>query len=135
MRQVGRVGQVRFFHDGQALAEAVIVLPLIVLFMLGMIQFGKVRTVQILLLMAARQGAAIAATSGEQAAAGEIRKVLGETGQIDPEKVEIRLKNAWIVKEVHLKYELPAIPVFRKLFPKPFVLRASCATAQTRFDW
>lgn len=122
----------RVRENGQALAEAVVVLSLVVLLMLGMVQFGQIRTAQVLLLMAARQGALVAANSGD--VVGEIHKVLGESRQIDPERVEIRVTESWIVKKIHLKYEMPAISAFRRLFPKPFMLQASCVAAHTKLD-
>jgi len=78
-------------EDGQALVEMALVLPILLLMLLGMIQFGFVLSGQIALSSAAREGARLAATgTADMVVRNHLRDILAASPLLSNIEVEIQ---------------------------------------------
>ena len=71
---------------GQAMVETALVLPLIVLFLLAVVQVGLIVRAQVLVTHAAREAARAAAVDPDPAAAGE---AAGAATSLDPGRLQV----------------------------------------------
>lgn len=85
---------IRTCRAGTTIVETAIVLPVFLIFVLSLVEFGHALMVNNVLRSATRAGARLGATEGRTSAEVEalVRQVLG--GAIDPQSAEVSVKNA-----------------------------------------
>lgn len=76
--------------DGQALVEFALILPIMILILFGIIEFGRVFSAQLLVTNGARDGARIAAVGATDLQVEAAAKT--GTAYLDPAKVDIDIK-------------------------------------------
>lgn len=112
---------------GQSLMELAIIMPVVVLILLGLIQFGTVRYAEILMHMAARHGARVESLNGNGRMA--ISEYLSRHSCMDMDNVTVMISRRFLepatVVDARIAYRVQAMPVFRKAFPKDFSIQVS----------
>ncbi|TYP53769.1 TadE/TadG family type IV pilus assembly protein [Thermosediminibacter litoriperuensis] len=123
----------KFFRNqrGQAVVEFALVLPVLVLILFGILEFGRIFHSYIVITNAAREGARLGAVGRSDS---EIRARIYEAAAL-PES-DTRLQITRLEPEENLRapgtpltvevtyYVTPATPVFSSILPDPVVLKS-----------
>ncbi|HAA89854.1 MAG TPA: pilus assembly protein TadE [Peptococcaceae bacterium] len=114
---------------GQALAEFALILPLLLLLVFGIIEFGRIFYSYLMVTQAAREGARLGAVGGsDQEIVALVRDVavgLDENRiKVDIDPVEDQRSRGDSLR-VAVSYDLPLVaPIITELLPNPFPLTA-----------
>ena len=139
-------------ETGQALAETVIILPILFLFIAGIVQFSQITTVQRRLLMAARYGVWLYARGQEpDVVEGAIIEFLRDgSPSLEDWRIEVECKKRWhfgdvkdlrdfseaMNDKVTVTYKLRVIPFLRPVFKKDvMILEEKCVVAGGTWYW
>ena len=114
-------------EKGQSLVEFALVLPVLVLLVIGMIEFGRVLNVWLIVGNGAREGARYAAVGLSEAKV--IQKVKDFCPTLDPGSLVIEVTGAQGPRgtpvTVRVEHAIDIIPLFRPMFPEnPFPVSA-----------
>jgi len=116
-------------QNGQALIELALVLPIILIIVMGIVEFGRIFDTHLILLNASREGARISAVGGRDADIQE--GVISVTPTLDPVRLNISiepeedLRQRGIQTRVGVSYNLEIIcPVIDVVLPNPFEITA-----------
>ena len=118
-----------FRQDGQALVEMAIILPLLLVFLLGTIEMGRVFHSYIVVTQASREGARLAAVGKNDT---EVNTVIADntsslgdtvTVNISPSETNRRVGDT---VTVGVQYEVDLVaPIITAFFPDPFPVMGS----------
>ncbi len=115
---------------GQALVELALILPVLLLLVFGIIEFGRVFHGYLVVTQAAREGARVGVVGGTDEEIGAT--VEGVAASLDASRLEInidppegmRVRGDALCVEVN--YSVPlVVPLIAELVPNPFPLRAA----------
>lgn len=115
---------------GQAIVELALALPLIILLVMGTIEFGRFFHSYLLITNASREGARIAITGVDNTAitdrVDQVTASLNNTKQIIISPTDQNLRVSTIPVTVTVNYDHNIItPIFDSILPNPFTLTSS----------
>lgn len=122
----------KFIHNkrGQALVELALALPLIIMLVMGTIEFGRLFHSYLLITNASREGARLAITGADNPAiiarVNEVTLSLNNTKDIDIAPTDLLIRSGGVPVTVTVDYKHNIItPVFNSILPNPVTLTSS----------
>lgn len=117
-------------NKGQTLVETAFVLPIILLVLMGIVEFGRIFNTYLVLTNASREGARVAAVGG--ADSDVINSVMNVTQSLNQAEITITIdpleteRTRGLPVAVTANYNLDLIcPIINVLLPNPFPLASS----------
>lgn len=125
-----------FFHRfrkterGQAMVEMALVVPILILIVFGITEFGRIFNAELIVTNASREGARFAAVSGKSVTDTEITDVIKQAApSLDPAKLTVNIKpgqssrsrGTAVTVAVYYPVEIVA-PVISVLTGNPYVV-------------
>lgn len=114
--------------QGQALVELALILPILILFLLGTIEFGRIMGTSMLLSHASRESSRIAAVGGTNLAVTNY--ISSINGLVDPSRITVTINPSGTrvrgqIVTVKLNYSVPLYaPVINTMVTNPFPIEA-----------
>lgn len=116
-------------EDGQAMVELALILPVLLLLLLGIIEFGRIFNTYLTVSHASREGARVAALGQSDS---QIKTVVAKRAMnLDSEKLTVDITPEYSVRtrgtavQVEVDYSLPLIvPLPSSLLSNPFPVSA-----------
>jgi uncharacterized protein (UPF0333 family) len=132
--EIRKVNTVRLYQQkGQALVEMAFVLPIMLLVLMGIFEFGSIFNTYLILTNASREGARVASVGGSDA--DVINSIHNATNILDPTKLIITIdptegnRSRGLPISVTATYNLNIIsPIIDTIIPNPFPLSSKTVT-------
>lgn len=117
---------------GQAILELALVLPILLMLLFGIIEFGRIFNASLVITQAAREGARLGVVGGSDAEVISTVKTVAAT--LDPDRLEICIdppeppagsRARGDSLRVEVDYSVPLVnPMIAAIIPNPYPLRA-----------
>ncbi|HAA38201.1 MAG TPA: pilus assembly protein TadG [Firmicutes bacterium] len=116
-------------HRGQAVVEAAVVLPIILLLLLGMVEVGRICNAYLLVTQAARQGARYGAVGASDAEITD--RIASAVNPLNPAELTVTITPAGerqSGEDLHLRVSYPLqliTPLAGKVISNPWIVSSS----------
>ncbi len=126
-------------REGQALVETIIIWPILLLLIVGIVQFAQISIAQQRMLMAARQGVWLLSRgqTDEDSIRNEVVNLLAGGSPALTGNIEVEVSSGWgIVNDrVTIRYMMDVIPLLKPVLGERLELAEHCEVAGGTWYW